>query len=146
MNAAERPSWHKKLYVIAYTMFDAAPHDAPDSYTYWMTVFGTAIYCGIAIAVFLSLNLCTLPFAVFAEPIWRPKASFRLLRFPNGIPIIPFSVAVLLGYASYRTWLLRGALMAFGPWLFVGFLCLMFFGLSMAYNGLRGLVGRSLPK
>jgi len=145
MNVAEKQTWHRKVYALSYTMFDSIPHDALDRWTYWMTVCGTTIYCCIAIIIFLTLNLGTLPFGVLAEPIWRPKASFRLLRFPNGIPIIPFSVAVLLGYASYRTWMLRGALMAFGPWFFVGILSLVFLGLSMAYNGLRGFLGRSFP-
>jgi hypothetical protein len=138
MNVARKQTWHKKIYALSYTMFDSIPHDAPDRLTYWMTVFGTTIYCCVAIIIFLTLNLVTLPFGVFAEPIWRPKAGFRPLRLSNGIPIIPFSIAIIGGYASYCTWMLRGALMAFGPWLFVGILSLVFLALSMAYNGLRG--------
>src|ERR1700684_3105471 len=106
MNVAENRTWHEKLYALSYTMFDAEPRDASDRWAYWTTVVGIAIYCGIALFIFLTLNLCTLPFGVLAEPMWRSKASFRFLRFPNGLPIIPFSVAVLFGYATYRAWML----------------------------------------
>lgn len=140
MNLDRKRTWHQKLYALSYTMFGSIPRDDTDRWTYWMTVVGTIIYCAMAIAIFLSLNICTLSFGVVAEPIWRAKASFRLLRFPGGIPIMPFSVAILLGYASYRTWILRGALIAFGPWLFVGSLSLIFLGLSMAYNRLRRFI------
>ena len=99
MSGVENQTWHEVLYALSYRMFDAEPRDASDRWTYWMTVLGMAIYCSIALLIFLTLNLCTLPFGVLAEPMWRPKASFRILRFPNGFPIIPFSVAVLFGYA-----------------------------------------------
>jgi hypothetical protein len=138
MSVTENQTWHEKLYALSYRMFDAEPRNASDRCTYWMTVLGMAIYCGIALLILLTLNLCTLPFGVLAEPTWRPKASFRLLRFSNGLPIIPFSVAVLFGYAAYRTWMLRGALMAVGPWLFVGILGFAFVGLTMVYNRSRG--------
>jgi hypothetical protein len=137
MSVTENRTWHEKLYALSYTMFDAEPRDTSDRWTYWMTVVGMAIYRGIALLIFLTLNLFTLPFGVLAEPMWRPKAGFRFLRFPNGLPIIPFSVAVLFGYATYRTWMLRGALIAVGPWIFVGILGLAFVGLTMAYNRLK---------
>ncbi len=142
MSGVENQTWHEVLYALSYRMFDAEPRDASDRLAYWMTVLGMAIYCSIALLIFLTLNLCTLPFGVLAEPMWRPKASFRILRFPNGFPIIPFSVAVLFGYSTYRTWLLRGALMAVGPWLFVGIFGLAFIVAAITYNRLRGLKDR----
>jgi hypothetical protein len=143
MTPYKEQKWHEKLRDLSYTMFGSTPPERMDRWTYWVTVVGTTIYCGIGIAIFLTLNLATLPFGVLSEPIWRARAEFRLLRFPNGIPIIPFSVAALLGYSSYREWILRGAIMAFGPWLLVATLSLVFVGLSMVYNRLRRFMDRS---
>jgi len=130
-------SWHGKLFMLSYTMFDSVPQEAPDGWAYWVVVIGTMIYCGIAAVIFVSLNICTLPFGIFAEPIWRPRATFRILHLGNGIPMMPFSVAIVLAYATWRELALRGVLMAFGAWVFVAALALLLLGLSMAYNRLR---------
>jgi hypothetical protein len=140
----ENQKWHQKLRDLSYTMFSWTPPDTTDWWTYWVTVVGMIIYCGLGLAIFLTLNLATLPLGVLSEPIWRPRAGFRLLHFPNGIAIMPFPVAALLGYASYREWILCGALMAFGPWLFVAALSLVFVALSMFYNRLRRGTERAL--
>lgn len=145
MGVTKKKNWHRRLYALSFTMFDLAPDGNQDRWIYWMTVLGIGAYCGMAVIIFASLNMCTLPFGVFAEPVWRPRARFRLLRFPNGIPIIPFSVAIALGYASYCTWLSRGILVAFGAWLLAGALGLFLIGLSIMYNKLRGAAVRSMP-
>jgi hypothetical protein len=143
MDAIEKPNWHGRLYALSSTMFDAMPPDRPLPCAYWTAVFGTMAYCVVGLAIFLTLNVCTLPLGVLAEPVWRRRAGFRLLRFPNRLPILPFSVAIILGYASYCMWMQHGLLMALGPWLFVGVLAAVCLGLSIACNQLRGVAGRS---
>jgi hypothetical protein len=106
-------------------------------------VFGTMAYCAAAFAVFLTLNICTLPFGVLAEPIWWRNAGFRPLHFPNGLPITPFLATFVLVYASWCTWERHGPLMTIGPWLFVGALGAVGIGLSIAANKLLAVTSRA---
>jgi hypothetical protein len=145
MRTTEERTWHEKVYALSYTMFDSIPQRAPDQWTHWCTVIATTVYCAIAGAIFLTLNIVILPFGIFAAPPWRPKARFRLIRLPKGVPILPFSIAVGLAYATYCTWMLRGPLFALGPWLFVGGLGLVLLGVATTCNRLRGVKRHSFP-
>jgi hypothetical protein len=134
---AQVQTWDERLFALSYTMFGLVAPSRPDPWSYWATTLGTAVYCAAGVVIFLTLNIVMLPIGILAEPIWRPKASFRILRLRNGFPIMPFPGGALFGYATYNTWVLRGAVMAIGPWAFVSTLSVIFFGVAMAYNRLR---------
>lgn len=118
-------------------MLDGQPRAQTDALGYWTTVFGTLVYLAIGALIFVTLNIGTLLFGVFAEPIWWPNARFRLLKFPNGLPVIPFAVAILLAYTSYRAWILRGPLIALGGWFVVAGGGLSLIAVVAALNALR---------
>jgi len=139
MQTFDDRSWHGRIYVLSYTMFNAIPQIAPDRGTYWCTVVGTTVYCLVAGAIFLTLNVATLPFGILTKPVWQPKARFLLLHFPGGIPIPPIAGAIWLAYVTYHIWTARGPLFAVGPWLFVAGLGFFFLGVAMLYNRLRGV-------
>jgi hypothetical protein len=144
MQTLDDRTWHSKIYALSYTMFGALPQSAPDRWTYWCTVAGTSGYCLLAGAIFVALNIATLPFGIYAEPAWRAKSRFSPLHFPGPFPI-PFIAAPLwLAYGTYCAWVARGAIFALGPWLFVPGLGLLLLGGTMFYNRLRK--GRGTPR
>jgi hypothetical protein len=141
---AEMPCWHGKLYALSFAMFGARPWPAPDHWAYGFTIAMTLLYCAVAAAISVALNIATLPFGVYAEPAWRPRARFYIIRVA-GIPILPFSTALGLGYATFETWISRGPLIALGAWLFVPGLGVALLGAAMAVNRLHALKLLSKP-
>jgi hypothetical protein len=141
---AETPCWHRKLYALAFTMFGARPRRAPNHWAYGSTVATTLLYCAVAAAISVALNIATLPFGIYAEPAWRPRARFYIIRIA-GIPILPFSIALGLAYVTCETWILRGPLIALGAWLFVPGLGVALLGAAMAVNRLHTIKPCSKP-
>lgn len=123
-------------------MLDGRPPEQIDSAGYWTIVLGTLVYLAVGALIFVTLNIGTLLFGVFAEPLWWPNARFRLLRFPNGLPVIPFAVAILLAFATYHTWVLRGPLIALGGWFVIAGGALSLILVFSALNVLRRRLAR----
>jgi hypothetical protein len=126
-----------RLFVRAYTDFGvAAPIDG-DRWSYGVTVVSALVYL-IWMAVFwVTLNIGTLPFGVFVEPLWRPDARFRLLRLPGGIPLIAILLPALWSYAAYNTYLLRGVIFAIGPFILVAGAGAAFLACFVGFNRAR---------
>jgi hypothetical protein len=129
-------TWHRKLFLLSFEVFDGHLAEPTPPVSYWIIVFGMMLYVAVGVVILLPLNLLTLPLGVFAEPIWWPRARLRLLRFPNGLPLIPFCVAIILAYCSYRTWALRGPGIALGGWFLVGGVALTSLAAIGLWNGL----------
>lgn len=134
--------WHRRLFFLSFVVFDGQPGDTTPTLSYWVTVVGMAMYLVAAFFILLTLNLVTLPLGVFAEPIWWRRARFRLLRLPNGLPLIPFCVAIVLAYSSYQTWLLRGPGIALGGWALVAGVALLSLIVIGLWNGLSRRLGK----
>jgi hypothetical protein len=130
-------TWHRRIFLLSYRVLDGRPPAQIDAIGYWTTVLSTSVYVALGALILVTLNIGTLLFGVYAEPIWRPNARFRLLKFPNGLPVIPFAVAILLAYASYRAWILRGPFIALGGWFLVAGGALSLIAVMAALNALR---------
>jgi hypothetical protein len=130
-------SWAARLYVRAYADFGvAAPVDG-DRWSYGVTIVSALVYVVWMAVFWLTLNIGTLPFGVFVEPLWRPNARFRLLKLPGGIPLIAILLPILLSYAAYNTYLVRGVIFAIGPFVLVAGAGAAFVGCFVGFNRAR---------
>jgi hypothetical protein len=130
-------SWHRRLYEASYIIFDGtAPREA-DAWHYRITV-GLALGYLLAGAVaFLFLNAATLPFGVYVDPPWLHRARFRLLRLPNGLPVLVVSCIVLGAYALWRNWLAHGLAETIGGVVLTFVLGIGSFAAVIGFNTLR---------
>jgi hypothetical protein len=137
-----RSRWHARLFVWSYSVFGCQPPHEVDPWEYGATIISFVAFLICAVAIFLVLNIGTIFFGVFVEPIWRPNARFRRLTFPGGIPVIAVAVPILLLVASWRNWLTFGLMPTLGPYVLTGGLGFGLFGCIVLFNRLR----RRLPK
>ena len=132
-----------RLFVRAYTDFGvAAPIDG-DRWSYGVTVVSALVYLVWMAVFWVTLNIGTLPFGVFVEPLWQPNARFRRLKLPGGIPLIAIFLPILLSYAAFNTYLLRGVIFAIGPFVLVAgvgaFFLACFVGFNLARRAIFGI-------
>lgn len=130
-------TWHGALYRLSYTMFGRAPPERADGPAYAAAVAGALVFVTAAALICAVLNVFTLIFGVFAEPVWRNEARFRFLTLPGGIPVIALAVPVLAAYGIYRSWILDGPLFTFGPWVVTTALGVALLGAFIAFNRWR---------
>ena len=135
-------TWHGRLFVWSYSAFGETAPKEFDFLRYLATVSGTLafILCGCVILVVL--NAGTLPFGVFAEPIWLKDARFRRLRFPGGIPIIAVAAPLWLALAAGHNWATYGIFETLAPFLITALLGFALLGCCVLFDGVR----RRLPK
>lgn len=118
MKAIDRNTWHGRLFVWSYSAFNQRPPQQFDLWLYAGTVLGAILFIACGLVICLVLNIGTLPFGVFVEPIWRDDARFRRLTFPGGIPIISVALPFWLALATWHTFMTRGLVEAIGPFIF----------------------------
>jgi hypothetical protein len=142
MTAISGTTWHGRLFVWFYSASGEAVPEGFDLWRYVSTVSGTLafILCGCVILVIL--NAGTLPFGVFAEPIWQKDARFRRLSFPGGIPIIAVAAPLWLALAAWRNWAMYGIAETLAPFVITALLGFALLGCCVLFNGVR----RRLPK
>jgi hypothetical protein len=109
--------WHRILYESAYRDFSVEPPIPHDHLSYLVTVICRIAYLASTFIFWIVLNFATLPFGVFVEPLWKVDARFRRLQFPGGIPVISVALPLLLAFAAYRTYLVRGIFDVVAPFL-----------------------------
>jgi hypothetical protein len=117
MSTVDAKSWHGRLFEWSYAAFGQQPPAQFDLWLYVVTVAGAAGFLACAVVICIVLNIGTLPFGVFVEPMWQADARFRRLTFPNGIPIIAVALPFWLAIATWHTWVTRGIALALGPFL-----------------------------
>jgi hypothetical protein len=115
MSTVNVKSWHGQLFEWSYSAFDQQPPQQFDLWLYVVTVAGAVVFLACAVLICIVLNIGTIPFGVFVEPIWRADARFRRLTFPGGIPIISVALPFWLAIATWHTWVTRGIALALGP-------------------------------
>jgi hypothetical protein len=133
MKVIDTNSWHGRLFVWSYSAFGQKPPREFDLWAYGVTVLGAVGFLASGVLICIVLNIGTIPFGVFVEPIWRDDARFRRLTFPGGIPIISVALPFWLALATWHTWQTRGIAEAVGPFVFttvLGFALLAVFVLS----------------
>ena len=113
------------------------PLDRGRPISYAVTIAIAFIFLLLAVAIWIILNIGTLFFGVYTEPVWRLESRFRVLFLPGRIPIIAISVPVLLGFAFYRSWVAYGWLETVAPFLFTIGLGFGLYGAFIAINILR---------
>ena len=142
MTTISGDTWHCRLFVWSYSARGEAVPKEFDLWRYVATVSGALafILCGCIILVVL--NAGTLPFGVFAEPVWRKEARFRRLSFPGGIPIIAVAAPLWLAVAAWRNWAMYGIAETLAPFLITALLGFALLGCCVLFNRVR----RRLPK
>lgn len=137
MKTIDGKSWHGRLFIWSYTAFNRTPPQQFDLWLYVTTVLAVIVFliCGLAFSIVL--NIGTLPFGVFVEPIWRADARFRRLTFPGGIPIISVALPFWLALATWHTFVTRGPAEAIGPFFFTPVLAFGLLGLVVVFNRMR---------
>ena len=137
MTAIDGNSWHGRLFVWSYSTFDQKPPKQFDWWHYGATVLGAVLFLICAFAICIVLNIGTLPFGVFVEPIWRTDARFRRLTFPGGIPIISVALPIWLAIAAWHNWMTRGIVHTLGPFVVIGMLGFGLLGCFVLFNRMR---------
>ena len=136
-------TWHRRFFDAAYLEFDVPVEEPRDALSYWTSVSARVAYILCSFVFWLTLNVATLPFGVFVEPLWRRDAAFRRLSLPGRIPVIAIALPILLAYASYRTFLLFGLWHVIGPFLLVAATVIVFLGGLAGFNlARRAIFGR----
>jgi hypothetical protein len=137
MQGIERNSWHGRLFAWSYSAFDQQVPKQFDIWLYGTTVLGALVFLACGAVICIILNIGTIPFGVFVEPIWRPDARFRRLAFPGGIPIISVALPILLAYAGWCTWVARGPIYAIAPFVLTAAMGFSLLGCFVVFNRLR---------
>ena len=130
------------MFIWSYTTFGQTPPREFDWWLYCTTVLGAAVFLLCAAAICIVLNIGTIPFGVFVEPIWRAEARFRRLTFPGGIPIIAVALPFWLAIAAWHSLVTRGLLATLSPFVFTPVLSFALLGCCVLFNGIR----RKSPK
>src|ERR1700684_2598217 len=141
MGMIDTSSWHGRLIVCFYAGFDQKPPRQCDPWRYVATLLGAALYLGCSLLFCIPLNIGTIPFGVFVEPVWLPRARFRRLTFPGGIPIISVALPFWLAIATWHTWRTRGLAEAIGPFVFTAVLAFALLACFVLFNRLRRYSG-----
>ena len=132
----DKLSWHAQLYRQAYTDF-SVPASRADRLAYCTAIAGQIVYRACLAIFWGTLNICTLPFGVFVEPLWRKFARFRLLQFPRRIPVIAVALPLLLAYAAYQTFQIYGVWHVILPFVAIAAASTTSLGLFGGFNLLR---------
>lgn len=141
MTEINAKSWHGRLFDWSYFAFGQKPPGQFDLWLYCVTVLGAIVFLASAFLICVVLNIGTIPFGVFVEPIWRPDARFRRLAFPGGIPVISIALPFWLAIATWQTWVTRGVALALGPFVVTAVLGFALLACFVVFNRWR----RKLP-
>jgi hypothetical protein len=137
MKNIDATCWHGRLFVWSYSAFGQQPPEKFDAWLYCATVLGAAVFLGCGVVICVVLNIGTIPFGVFVEPIWRTNARFRRLTFPGGIPIISVALPFWLAIATWHAWVTRGTVDALGPFVFTAALGFALLAIVVSLNKMR---------
>lgn len=135
-----------RLFERAYTDFGVAPPAGADRWSYCTTVAAALLYVACMGIFWLTLNVATLFFGVFVEPLWQPNAKFRRLKLPNGIPLIGLFMPVLLVIVGYNAYRMHGVLFAIGPYILIALAGLLIIAGFVVFNLLRRRLARVPPR
>lgn len=137
MKAIDGNSWHGQLFVWSYSAFYQKPPREFDLWLYCATVLGAIVFLACAFLICIVLNIGTILFGVFVEPIWRVDARFRRLAFPGGIPIISVALPILLAFAAWHNWLTHGIAQTLAPFVITAVLGFALLGCFVLFNRMR---------
>jgi hypothetical protein len=138
-----RDSWHGTLFAWANRLFGQKPAAEPDAFSYLLTIALALIFLSIALGIWLALNLGTLLFGVYVEPIWELDTRFHVLFLPGRIPIIAIASPVLIAYGFWRNGFANGFWTSVAPVVVTIGLGCSLFGLCIGANLLRRKLKRS---
>jgi hypothetical protein len=110
-------SWHGHLFVRFYSAFGGVPPHQIDLISYIAIILAAFVFFMSSSAVFIVLNLATIPLGIYVEPTWRANVRLHKLTVRGGIPIIAIATPIWLLIGAWQNWLTRGVALTLAPFL-----------------------------